>query len=180
MGKGSHDKHNVKEGLHKGRPIHKIPHHELHHIIKNDVHAAINEHHEKHKPKAHTPYAKILTVIIFFAVIIIFAYLFMRSETAVLSYCKVMHGLACDNVVMTPEEISFEVTNFHKEHLNLTIQLEGCSESVTQFINPNGLATYRFACPAVIDIVMKDMYITYTGYSGLEHQEQGKIAGKIR
>jgi hypothetical protein len=113
---------------------------------------------------------------ILFAIAI--TYMYLTSDTIIRNECAIMPGVECGNVYVTNETIIFDVSNFLKEDLNITIALEGCDEQVTHVIKPNKLAAYEFSCRTDRDRISKEIQVEYTGYSGLAHNKTGHITGK--
>jgi hypothetical protein len=129
--------------------------------------------------KAYVPSSKKFTLVVFILLIGAIVYFYLKSEVIVTNQCGLMPGLECSNLQVADGKISFEVSNFLKEDLNITINIEGCEETATNYIKPNRKGAYEFECALGEDVVEKKIYLTYIGYSGLPHEKTGQLTAKI-
>ena len=131
------------------------------------------------KDKAYAPSSKKLTVITFFAFLIVGAYLFFNSEIVLQEECGLIPGIECRNLELKHNSIIFEVHNFMKEEMNITLQITGCEETIENVIRPNEMAAYHFNCSVPEKNVKRKIFITYVGYSELPHHKEGYVQGRI-
>jgi hypothetical protein len=91
-----------------------------------------------------------------------------------------MPGVECTDLLITPTQISFSAHNYLKEDLNITLALEGCEGEMSQYIRPVNKAEYTFKCSNNEEMIRKQIYMTYVGYSGLPHDKTGALVGKLQ
>ena len=134
----------------------------------------------KEQVQGYTPTTKKITVIAFFLFIFLIIYLGYNSEITLHNECKLILGLECGEPYISQTMISFEASNLLKEDLNVTMNIEGCENEVTNYIRPNSKAVFEFKCDNSEQKLNRDILITYTGYSGLPHDATGKVQGTIK
>ncbi|MBW2972254.1 hypothetical protein KY359_04430 [Candidatus Woesearchaeota archaeon] len=133
----------------------------------------------KKPEKAYVPSSKKLTIITFILFIIIIPLIYFKSELVVHDECGLMPGIECQNIQITKTGVSFEVHNFLKEELNITLQLEGCEGKTNHPIMPNQMAVFEFECITGEKAINKKVFMTYVGFSGLTHEATGFVQGTI-
>ncbi|MBN1543963.1 hypothetical protein JW898_00710 [Candidatus Woesearchaeota archaeon] len=133
----------------------------------------------KKPEKAYVPSSKKLTIIMFIIFIIGIPLAYFKSELVMSDECGIMPGIECTDLRAGSDRISFYVSNYLKEDLNITIRLEGCEEAVTNYIKPNQGAEYSFSCAMTCEKVEKKINITYVGFSGLPHDKTGYLQAKL-
>jgi hypothetical protein len=131
------------------------------------------------KDKVYSPSSRKLTIITFFVFLIVGAYLFFNSEMVLQDECGLMPGLECENLELKHDGISFEVHNFLKEELNITLQVTGCGDILENVIRPNEMAVYSFNCSLPENNVKRKIFMTHVGFSGLPHDKEGFVQGRI-
>jgi hypothetical protein len=123
---------------------------------------------------------KQLTIIMFILLLIAVPYIIFSSEYVIRDSCSIMPGIKCEKLSIHRDRIIFEVHNYLKDQLNITLRLQNCPEPVTQTLRPNTAATYTFNCTTSQKSVQKEIFIRYVGFSGLPHDSKGFLAGKVR
>jgi hypothetical protein len=124
--------------------------------------------------------SKKMTILTFFAFVIVIGYLLVHSDIVLKDECGLMPGVECNNLSLTAKKISFEVSNFLKEDLNITLSLEGCPETISKYIRPNKRALYEFNCTNTEKTIKKAVFMTHIGYSGLPHNKTGYVQGAVK
>ncbi len=133
----------------------------------------------KKPEKAYVPTSKKLTIIFFVLFVIAVPYMYLKTEVVIHNECGLMPGIECGNINIEKGSVSFDVSNFLKEQFNITLQMQGCNETISQAIKPNNMATYNFSCRAMEARVSKDIFMTYVGFSGLPHTKTGHLTARI-
>ena len=132
----------------------------------------------KKPEKVYAPSSKTMTIATFFALVFVVAYFFFTSEVIIRNECALMPGLDCEVLEITQNSISLEVSNFLKEDLNITLNIEQCEGEVNNYIRPNKKALFWFNCTWTEEVIKKKISMTYVGYSGLPHDKVGHVRGK--
>jgi hypothetical protein len=129
--------------------------------------------------RAYLPSSKKLTIILFVALLIAVPYIYLSTDVMVHNQCALMTGIECNNLEIQKEKITFQVHNYLKDEYNITLKLQDCEDVQNQVLRPNREFTFSFNCAYADEIVKKEVYMTYVGYSGLAHDKTGHIIGKI-
>jgi hypothetical protein len=133
----------------------------------------------KKPEKAYVPSFKKLTIIFLVLLIIGVTWIMLKSEIVLQNQCGLMPGVECALTSLKSDGMTLKVSNYLKEDLNITLKMEGCEETITNYIRPNAGAEYSFKCSSTGKRAEKKIEMTYVGYSGLAHTKQGWLEGKI-
>ncbi len=134
----------------------------------------------KKPEKIYAPHSKKFNIIALFLFIAFITYLILNSDILMKDSCGIINGIECTDLSITPEQISFNLHNYLKEDMNITLTLEGCPETISHSMKPNTKATYTFSCSNLEKTVHKDIHIIHVGYSELPHHKIGILTGNVQ
>ena len=100
----------------------------------------------KKPEKAYTPSSKKLTIIFLVLLVLAVIWIALKSEIIIKNQCGLMPGVECSIASLRGDGMKLQVSNYLKEDLNITLRIEGCNETITNYIRPNGGAEYAFSC----------------------------------